>query len=128
MRITPRSIVLASAILAAAAFTTHTAAAETVKVPFDFKINGKTLPAGQYYVNPTHQLNFVSLEAATTGKSYTWVLEPGDPSPTSSDVTVSFTKDDAGYQLHSIQFHARTTPRIDKNVSEKASVRVLRGE
>jgi len=128
MRITPRSLVLASAVMVAAAFTAHTAVAETVHVPFDFKVKGKTMPAGEYIVHRNGLNSFVSLEDRQSNMHYTWTLEPGDAAPTSSDVKVSFTKIGDEYELHSIQYHALTAPNIDKHKSEPSTVRVLRGE
>jgi hypothetical protein len=127
MRITPRSIVLASAVLATAAFTTHTAAAETLRVPFDFSVNGKTLPAGEYNVLRDNLANFVRLENTDASKSYTWTLEPGDPAPGSTAVTMFFDKDGSSYSLRSIQYHALTTARIDRRHKEDSTVRVVSG-
>ncbi len=128
MRITPRSIVLASAVLAAAAFTTHAAAAETLRVPFDFSVNGKILPAGQYNVLRDSLANFVRLVNADASQSYTWTLQPGDPAPTSTAVTMFFDKDGSSYSLRSIQYHALTTARIDKRHHEDSTVRIVSGQ
>jgi len=127
MRITPRSLVLASAVLAAAAFTTHTAAAETLRVPFDFTVNGKIMPAGEYNVLRDGVSSFVHLQNADATQTYAWTLEPGDPAPTSTAVTMFFDKDGSSYALRSIQYHALTTARLDKHHSEKSVVRVVSG-
>lgn len=128
MRITPRSLVLATAVLAAAAFTTHSAAAETLRVPFDFTVNGKTMPAGIYSVERNNLANFVRLEGLNANQSYTWMLEPGDPAPGSTAVAMFFDKQDSGYALRSIQYHSLTTSRLDKRHSGDSVVRVVSGE
>jgi hypothetical protein len=49
MKITIRSLVLASAVLATAAFSIKTAmAATTLNVPFAFTVGNETCPAGQF--------------------------------------------------------------------------------
>jgi hypothetical protein len=129
MRITPRSLVLATAVFAAAAFTAHTATAETLRVPFDFKVNGKTLPAGAYSVHRNGLTDFISLEGPQTNQSFTWTLGPGDPSPDSNIVKASFVNTGGGYELHRIQYHALTTAKIDKHhASDDSAVHVVRGE
>jgi hypothetical protein len=129
MRIISRFPVLASAVLAAAAFTTITASAATVRVPFNFTVAGKAMPAGQYSVDRTGLSNFVRLGAPDTEQSFTWTLMPGDPAPGSSDVKVYFNKTGSSYELRSIQYHALTTGRLDKTKHRgDSTVRVLRGE
>jgi hypothetical protein len=127
MRIIPSSLVLASAVLAAAAFTTHTATAETLRVPFDFTVNGKTMPAGEYNVLRDGIASFVHLQNADATKTYVWTLEPGDPAPTSNAVTMFFDKDGSSYTLRSIQYHSLTTARLDKRHSQDSVVRVVSG-
>ncbi len=129
MRITSCFPVLASAVLAAAAFTTTTASAETVRVPFDFTVAGKAMPAGQYSVNRSGLNSFIRMGGPDNKQSFTWGIGPGDPAPGSSDVKVFFVKTDAGYELRSIQYHSFTTGRLDKTKhSDDSTVRVLRGE
>lgn len=128
MRITPRSLVLASAVLAAAAFTTHSAAAETLRVPFDFTVNGRTMPAGNYNVVRDGISSFVRLQNADATQSYNWTLEPGDPAPSSTAVTMFFDQNGSSYALRSIQYHALSTARLDKHHAEESVVRVVSGQ
>lgn len=127
MRITPRSLVLASAVLAAAAFTTHTASAETLRVPFDFTVNGKTMHAGNYNVVRDSISSFVHLQNADATQTYTWTLEPGDPAPTSTAIIMFFDQTGSNYALRSIQYHALTTARLDKRHPQDSVVRVVSG-
>ena len=50
-----RNLMLASAVVATAAFATTSAMATTLNVPFSFTVNGKQCPAGTYTVE--HEIN-----------------------------------------------------------------------
>ncbi len=78
-----RSIVLAPAILAAAALAGNVAAAETtLKVPFNFSVAGKSMPAGYYTVQRDSSGNIVSLRGRDAEHSSTGFSRPASPRPT----------------------------------------------
>ena len=127
MRITLRSIVLTLAVLATVAFTTQTASAARLRVPFDFNVNGKTLPAGTYSVERAVGSNFVTLLSADNKFIGQWVLGPGDAAPTDSGVTLRFDEGDGMYALRSVQYNATVTGRLDKNMSEIRAMHIVHG-
>jgi hypothetical protein len=102
MKITIRSLV-ASAVLATAAFTVSTAmAATTLNVPFAFTVGNETCPAGHYIVERDSAGIAVKLVGAT--RSFTWGIHPGDGAPTDSRVVLKFDDTDAGHALSAIQY------------------------
>jgi len=112
---TLRSIVLAPAILAAAALATNVAVAETtVKVPFNFSVAGKTMPAGFYTVQRDSSGNIVSLRGRDADHSFNWILAPGEPGPTDSRIVLRFDTDGQSHELRSVQYAAGITSRISK--------------
>lgn len=121
MRITLRSLFLALAVLAAAALTTKTASAASVRVPFNFEINGKTLPAGTYSVTRDLNGSFVTLESADCKYAYTWYALRGEPYSPDSNITLRFDEYGNEYALQSVQFNSLITPRLDKHFSERHS-------
>jgi len=128
MRITLRSLLLTSAFIAAAAFTTRTATAETLRVPFEFTLYGKTLPAGLYNVHRDIGAELITMEGPERHEIFTWMLVPGDANPSSNAVKMSFTKDGSQYALHTIQYRAYTTFALDKNKSKHSTVRYVSGQ
>ncbi|MGA2252428.1 hypothetical protein [Terracidiphilus sp.] len=131
MRITLRSIVLTLAVLATAAFTTKTASAAvataTVSVPFNFNINGKALPAGNYFVTRTSDGSFVTLQTEDRKQAYTWfAARNGETSP-DPKVTLRFDESDGAYALRSVQYDKLMTARLDKNVSEVRAIHIVHG-
>jgi hypothetical protein len=128
MRITLRSLVLTLAVLAAVAFTTKTAsAAANLRVPFNFNVNGKTLPAGTYSVHRDIGSSFVKLTSADNKFVGQWLLQSGDANPTDSGVTLRFDEGDGEYALRTIQYNATITKRLDKNVSEVRAIHIVHG-
>ncbi|HEX8810654.1 MAG TPA: hypothetical protein VF742_01555 [Terracidiphilus sp.] len=121
MRITLRSLFLALAVLAAAALTTQTASAASVRVPFNFEINGKTLPAGTYSVNRDLNGSFVILESEDCKIAYTWYALRGDSIPSDHNVILRFDEYGSEYALQSVQFNSLITPRLDKQFYKKHS-------
>ena len=70
--------VLAPVVLAAAALVTTSATAESiVKVPFNFTVGSKALPAGDYAVVHESSTGFVTLIRRGSSDIYTWTLGPG---------------------------------------------------
>ena len=101
MRSILHHIVLASAVMASAALAPNTAAAETVKVPFNFTVAGQTWPAGVYSVKKDSSGNLVTLSSRDAKKNFSCVIGPGAPGPTETLVTLRF--DNMG-ETHSLRF------------------------
>jgi hypothetical protein len=115
MNLNLRSLVLAPAILAAAALATNVAVAETtLKVPFNFSVAGKTMPAGFYTVHRDSTGNIVSLRGRDAQHSFNWILAPGEPAPNDSRIVLRFDTDGQSHELRSIQYGPAITSRIDK--------------
>jgi hypothetical protein len=122
--------VLAPAVLAAAALAATSANAETtVKVPFNFTVGNKVLPAGNYTVNKDSG-NFVTLIRRGSSDIYTWILGPGAPEPNDSKVALNFDLIGGSHVLQSIQYGPAITARLDKKSlqeSERESTRLSGG-
>jgi hypothetical protein len=117
MRITLRSIVLTPVVMVAAALTANSAMAETkVNVPFNFSVDGKTCPAGQYSVQADRWGNSVRLEGAS--HVFTWLIRPGDPAPTDKRVILKFDEIGSSHLLRSVQYRDEVTSRLDKRARE----------
>jgi hypothetical protein len=117
MRITLRSLVLAPVVLVALAFTANSAMAETkLNVPFNFMVDGKVCPAGQYSVQPDKWGNSVKLESAS--RSFTWMIHSGDPAPTDRRVILQFDQVGSHHFLRTVQYRDQITSRIDKRSRE----------
>lgn len=123
--------VLAPAVLAAAALVTTSATAETnLKVPFNFTVGTKTLPAGNYAVLHDGSSNFVTLIRKGSSDIYTWTLGPGDPDPSDSKVSLKFDLVGDAHILQSIQYGSQVTARLDKKSvgqTEHESMRLTGG-
>jgi hypothetical protein len=117
---TLRSIVLAPAILAAAALATNVAVAETtIKVPFNFSVAGKSMPAGFYTVKRDSTGNIVSLRGRDAEHTFNWILAPGEPSPTDSRIVLRFDTDGQSHELRSVQYAAGITSRLNKKTVQQ---------
>ena len=128
MRITLRSLVLTLVVLAAAAFTTKTASAEVnLRVPFNFNVNGKTLPAGLYSVQRDLGSSFVKLTSPDSKLVGQWILQSSDANPTDTAITLRFDEGEGSYALRSIQYKAGITKRLDKNTSEVRAIHIVHG-
>jgi hypothetical protein len=119
MRITLRSLFMTLAVLATVAFTAQTASAASVRVPFNFEINGKTLPAGTYSVTRDLNGSFVTLESEDCKYAYTWYALRGEPMQPGRDITLRFDEYGSEYALQSVQFNSLITPKLDKHFSER---------
>ena len=125
---TVRNFILASAAVVAIAFTATSAMAEShVNNPFEFKVGNKTLPAGDYVVAQNLNHSSVQLISRDGTKSFSWVLEPGDPDPASTAVVLSFDVNGSTDWLRTIQYGPQTTPKIDPGSRrfEYSTLRVL---
>jgi hypothetical protein len=113
-----RNFVLAPAVMAAAALATNTAMAETVKVPFNFTVAGKDMPAGYYSVRREISQNMVTLRSTETSQSFTWVVGPGNPDPKDTAVTLRFDQLGQDHVLQSVQYGPLITAKLDKNTRQ----------
>ncbi|HVU45402.1 MAG TPA: hypothetical protein VHD85_04700 [Terracidiphilus sp.] len=121
MRFTLRSHVLAPVILMAAAFTAHSAMAETkLDVPFNFTVDGKPCPAGQYTVRVDERANAVHMTGAARG--FTWLLVPDNSLSNNNRVILKFDEVGSQHILRSVQYHNQTTTRLDKRSKVTDSV------
>ena len=120
-----RNFVLAPAVVAAAALATNTAMAATVKVPFNFTVAGKKLPAGYYSVRREVSQNMVTLRSYETPQSFTWVLAPGDPAPTDTGMVLRFDVRGEAHTLRSVQCGPLITSRLDKKAKETGQMIAL---
>ena len=127
MRITLRSLVLALVVLAASAFTTRTASAASVRVPFDFNIDGKTLPAGTYNVTRDMNGQLVTLESQDCKYAYSWLVMRDPADQPSHLVTLRFDESGNNYALRTVQYDTLTTKRLDKHWTEKSTLRTVVG-
>lgn len=114
MRSTMLKLFLVPAIAAAAALASHSAQAETVKVPFAFSAVGHDFPAGSYSVDANINTNIVTLRLENSNKSFVWVLGPGDPEPGDQRVMLRFTNGAGTHVLDSIQFGSKITSRLSQ--------------
>jgi hypothetical protein len=115
--------------MAAAALTANTAMAETkLNVPFNFTVDGKTCPAGQYAVLSDQSGNAVKLQGVS--HSFTWLLHSGDPAPGDKHIVLKFDEIGSDHFLRSVQYRDQITSRLDGKAKdmEKASIRVVGGE
>jgi len=128
MRITLRSFFLALAVLAASAFTARTAAAASVRVPFDFNIDGKTLPAGTYTVTRDTNGNLVTLESQDCKYAYSWLVMRDSVEQPAHAVTLRFDENSGNYALRSVEYDTLITKRLDKHWAEKSTLRSVVGQ
>jgi hypothetical protein len=133
MRINFRSLVLASAAIAATAIATvpaqaATVGAATLNVPFSFTVDGQSLPAGNYLVQRENNGNFIKFESENGAQTFNWVARATGDSKTS--VTLRFDERGQSHALQSIQYGPLTTPRLDRKVSarERESEQVVSGQ
>lgn len=116
MRFKFPTLILAPAVLAAAALAINPAMAETktLKIPFSFTVEGKSLPAGLYTVQRDHPGSFVKLQSMDLSQSFTWLASP---SATKTDrVILHFEEQGQTHVLQSVQYGALETPRLTKNI------------
>jgi len=131
VRINLYSVVLAPALLAAAALTAKPALAAAtyrVQVPFQFVADGKTLPAGEYFVREGDRSYAVMLEGKSIRMS--WLLSPATPNPNDRNVILTFDKVGENHMLRTVQMGPMITNRIDKKYANSlaAEVQIKAGE
>ena len=120
MQMNLRTLVLASAAMAAAALTSIPAVAAitgatTLHVPFSFTADGKILSAGDYTVKRDGDI--VRLQSADASQNFAWVTigAPGND----GRVVLSFTDNGQMHALETVQYEAVVTPRLTRH-SRKA--------
>jgi hypothetical protein len=116
-----RTFVLASAAVAAAAMVTIPAVADTsatLRVPFSFTVNGRTLPAGDYTVVRSNNLAFVRLQSVNSFAGYSWIA--GQSQEKRDRVILRFNGEN--HALQSVQFGPVISPQLDKKSKNKESV------
>ncbi len=115
MKSTFSKFVLASAVVAAAAFTSIPAmaaseGAATVNVPFSFTVHGKSLPAGTYKVRWDGTGNFVTIQNGNAVDTFIW--NPNGIAAADQRVIMKFEEHGQAHTLQSIQSDSMTTPRL----------------
>jgi hypothetical protein len=130
MRSMMRTLLLAPAMLAGAALATNSAHATSLNVPFSFTANGKVCPAGRYEVYEDMQRSIVILKNPAHALSFSWLMSPGDPAPTSTTVLMQFDRSDENYELRRVQYGPMVTGRLDKKSkhTESAPIETIQGQ
>ncbi len=125
------TLVLASAVMAAAAVTTVPAVAATstrLNVPFSFTVGGKVLPAGTYSVERDISGSLLKLQSEDARHSYSSIAIHG----ASDDhrVVLRFGIDGQMHVLQTIQAGSAITPRLDKKnrKTEDVSPQIVVGQ
>jgi len=130
MQINFRTLVLASAAMAAVAMTSIPAMAATsgpvnLTVPFSFTVQGKTLPAGVYSVMRDDLGIHVKLENRETAQTFVWFVHYADTNP--DRVVLRFEVDGQTHALQSIQCGHLETSRLTKKVKKGEDISPLIG-
>jgi hypothetical protein len=83
-----------------------------VNVPFSFKTNGETFPAGTYEVEFDSIYHTLRLSSETDAKmSYSWIASPAEFSPNMSTLSLKFDGGADGiHVLRSIRLETWSTP------------------
>lgn len=127
MRSTLFTLVLTSAVAAAAALTPNTASAEAAKVniPFSFEVAKQICPPGDYLVERDQIRNLVQLKSWDNSKAFNFVAGPGTLDRTGVHVVVKFDEMGDSHVLRSIQFGSLATARLDKKRKNAESMPVI---
>ncbi len=129
MRSIIHNFVLASAVVASAAFTINTATAETLKVPFNFTVAGKDCPAGLYSVQRDKSGSMVKLVSKDASNSFAWIARPSEPAPKNAPVVLKFAARGQNHTLQSIQYGALVTSTFDKKAMQsRANAQTAQGQ
>jgi hypothetical protein len=108
-----RSLVLASAAIAAAAMTSIPAMAvteTTLNVPFSFTVQGKTLPAGEYTIQRDDLGIFVKLQSKDASQHLSWLARAGEKN--TDRVVLRFEEHGQDHVLQSVQYGRLVSPRL----------------
>jgi len=106
------SRILASVVLTAAAVTAipAMAATSTIKVPFNFTIDGKSCPAGEYSVQLDNHSKLVKLQSKEGSRSFIWTVRAADKD--NGSVVLKFDEQSQTHALRSIQYGSVVTGQI----------------
>jgi hypothetical protein len=122
-----RNLILAPAAVVAFALASQAAKADSVaKVPFNFTVEGKVCPAGEYTIHRDSTNNTVILHGKNNKVGFMWSLGPGDVAPTSKAVVLQFTEDGDNHALRLVQYGSESTYRLDKKNSTQKEHETLR--
>jgi hypothetical protein len=123
MRFHLGKLVLAPAVLAAVAMASTTAKASTVNIPFSFAAAGHVWPAGSYTVQKDLNGAMVTIKSNQTALSFSALLGPGDPAPTSEKVILEFDQFGTAHALRTIQFGPQISSRLDSKMANSERIR-----
>jgi len=134
MRSKLSTFILASTVLAVTALATLPAVAATsgtsatLKVPFSFTVNGRSLPAGEYSVQRDTSGNFLRLRSKDASESFVWVV--GSNATPGDRIILKFDPQGQTHALQSVQFGSLTTVKLDQKSrkSEDVSAPVMPGQ
>ena len=122
MRFKFPTLILAPAIMAAAALTIQPALAETttLKVPFEFSVGNKILPAGPYMVERDPHGSFLRLQNPDLSQTFTWLAVPSGIK--TGRVVLRFEAAGQKHILQSVQYGVMQTPDLEKRMKNSKAV------
>jgi hypothetical protein len=108
------SLILAPVVLAAAAVTAipAVAATSTINVPFNFTVDGKALPAGEYTVQVDTLDNLVKFHGNNSPQTFIWTVRTADKA--SSTPVLNFDQQGGTHVLRSVQYGSLVTGQLDR--------------
>jgi hypothetical protein len=118
MRIKLGTLILGSATMAAAALAAipaMAADATTLKVPFNFTVNGKVCPAGTYSVQRDNLASTLVLRGKDPSNTFIWIAGPSDVRKDGGAV-LSFDQIGEMHALRSVRSGSLATPTLDKRL------------
>ena len=114
------TVLASAALIAAAAFATNSAMAETtLTVPFSFMVAGQKCPAGHYTVKENPIGTFVTMTNQDSSRVFTWILLPNTPDFKSDAVVLKFDVSGQTHLLRSVAVGSMKTDRLDKNIGSE---------
>jgi hypothetical protein len=117
--------------MAAAALAPNIAMAEAVvNVPFNFTVDGKVCPAGQYTVDRDPIKNLIVLRGAKAPVGFNWFLTPGNEDRKPTSVVLHFTQNNEKFSLSTVEYGRMTTHQIEHKSkrSSRELERVVQGQ
>ena len=94
--------------------------ATTLNVPFNFTVEGKTLPAGQYSIQRDDRGIFVKLQSMDASQHLLWIAHAGDSD--NSHVVLRFEEHGQEHVLQSVQYGRLISPRLTAKAKKGESV------
>jgi hypothetical protein len=112
------SLILAPVVLVATAVTAipAMAATTTIKVPFNFTIDGKVCPAGDYTVQLDSPSNLLKLQGKNSSQHFIWLVGPADKG--NGGVVLKFDDKSQAHALRSIQYGSVSTGQLDSKTGK----------